>query len=332
MRFVHSIDTISADQLHGFFVGWPNPPSPETHLAILRRSDAVVLAIDEETGSVVGFVNALSDGVLNAFIPLLEVLPAYQGRGIGSELVRRMLAQLGDLYAVDLLCDAEVQPFYARLGMIAGQGMMLRRYDRQVGPRRGNAGYGLPGAQRWKLADQPQVAAWMVEHWGSEITVSRDVVHRPAVLPGFVAVSGERWLGLLTYHIDGDACEIVTIDSVQPNLGVGTALIEAAKLAALQAGCRRLWLITTNDNTRRAALLPETRLCPGSGLSRRHDALTTAQAGDPAHRQRRHPDPRRDRAGDAAGMTARFHQPQSRREGEHHVGGRQQGQEERPAR
>jgi GNAT superfamily N-acetyltransferase len=133
MRYLSSADAITADHLHGFFVGWPDPPSPETHLAILRRSAAVTLAVDEETGRVVGFVNALSDGVLCAFIPLLEVLPDYQRRGIGQELVRRLLAQLGDLYAVDLLCDADVQPFYARLGMQPAQGMMLRRYERQSG-------------------------------------------------------------------------------------------------------------------------------------------------------------------------------------------------------
>lgn len=133
MRYLTSAEDIFPNQLRGFFVGWPNPPSPETHLAILRRSDAVVLAVDDETGQIVGFVNALSDGVLNAFIPLLEVLPEYQGRGIGSGLVKRLLAQLGDLYAVDLLCDADLQSFYARLGMQPAQGMMLRRYDRQAG-------------------------------------------------------------------------------------------------------------------------------------------------------------------------------------------------------
>lgn len=248
MRFVHSASDITADQLHGFFAGWPNPPSPETHLAILQRSDAVVLATDDETGRVVGFINALSDGVLNAFIPLLEVLPAYQGRGIGSELVQRMLAQLGGLYAVDLMCDTDVQPFYARLGMIAGYGMMLRRYDRQAG------NVAAPGPADFQVralepADQRQVAAWMAEHWGSEIMVSCGGVFRPAELPGFVAISGDQWLGLLTYHITDGACEIVTIDSLQPNAGVGIALVEAAKQAAQQAACRRLWLVTTNDNT-----------------------------------------------------------------------------------
>ena len=67
----------------------------------------------------VGFVTAISDGVLSAYVPLLEVLPDYQGRGIGSELICRMLARLNDLYMVDLVCDAELVPFYERLGLEA---------------------------------------------------------------------------------------------------------------------------------------------------------------------------------------------------------------------
>lgn len=98
-------------------------------------------------------------------------------------------------------------------------------------------------------ADSPRVARWMVEHWGSEIAVVHGAVFRPAELPGFAAVSGDEWLGLLTYHIEGDACEIVTLDSLAPNAGIGTALIEAVRQAAQRAGCRRLWLVTTNDNT-----------------------------------------------------------------------------------
>jgi ribosomal protein S18 acetylase RimI-like enzyme len=54
--------------------------------------------------------------------------------------------------------------------------------------------------------------------------------------------------GLVTYHIAGNGCEIVTLDSLRPSLGIGTTLIESVKAAAGAAGCRRLWLITTNDN------------------------------------------------------------------------------------
>ncbi len=119
--------------LPGFFVDWPDPPSPETHLRILAGSDYVELAIDSATGQVVGFITAISDGVLSAYIPLLEVLPEYQGQGIGTELVRRLLDRLSHLYMIDLLCDPEVQPFYARLGMHQSTGMLLRNYANQSG-------------------------------------------------------------------------------------------------------------------------------------------------------------------------------------------------------
>ncbi|MGC4106300.1 MAG: GNAT family N-acetyltransferase [Thermomicrobiales bacterium] len=128
-----SLDGITASMLTGFFVGWPNPPSPETHLRILAGSYATVLAIDEEAAVVVGFVNAISDGVLSAFIPLLEVLPAYQDNRIGSELIRRLVDLLGDLYAIDLACDDDVMPFYDRLGFTRGHAMIRRTYSNQAG-------------------------------------------------------------------------------------------------------------------------------------------------------------------------------------------------------
>ena len=133
IRFVDSLGDTTPEQLQGFFVGWPNPPSPQTHLRILQKSTAVELAVDDTTGRVVGFINAFSDGVLMAYIPLLEVLPEYQGQGIGRTLVERMLARLGNLYAVDLLCDPELQPFYAQAGMQPATGMLLRNYARQAG-------------------------------------------------------------------------------------------------------------------------------------------------------------------------------------------------------
>jgi ribosomal protein S18 acetylase RimI-like enzyme len=134
IRYTDSLDSISADQLTGgFFDGWPNPPSAETHLRVLRGSAYVWLAVDEQTGQVVGFVNAVSDSVLSAYIPLLEVLPANQQRGIGTELMRRMLETLTDIYMVDLLCDIEFQPYYERLGMRRATGMLVRNYAAQSG-------------------------------------------------------------------------------------------------------------------------------------------------------------------------------------------------------
>lgn len=116
IEYVTSVDDVEPADLDGFFVGWPQRPSPERHLALLRGSSRIVLA--REGRRIVGFVNAISDGVLSAYIPLLEVLPDFQGRGIGKELTRRLLEQLGDLYMVDLSCDEELVPFYEALGLM----------------------------------------------------------------------------------------------------------------------------------------------------------------------------------------------------------------------
>lgn len=120
-------------QLRGFFEGWPDPPSPTMHLRLLRASDAVMLAKEELDGQVVGFATAISDGVLAAYIPLLEVLPSHRRQGIGSELIERLLRKLDHLYMIDLLCDPSNQPFYERLGMRRATGMMIRNYGRQSG-------------------------------------------------------------------------------------------------------------------------------------------------------------------------------------------------------
>lgn len=48
ITYQDTTDGIKSDNLNGFFVGWPNPPSPETHLRILKGSDYVVLAVSSE--------------------------------------------------------------------------------------------------------------------------------------------------------------------------------------------------------------------------------------------------------------------------------------------
>ena len=128
VEYVDSTQGVSSRMLQGFFRGWRKPWDPQTHLEILENSDRVVLAVDAERDMVVGFVTALTDSVQAAFIPLLEVLPDYQRRGIGTELMRRMLKELERIPAIDVTCDRSVQPFYARLGMKPSVGMVVRDY------------------------------------------------------------------------------------------------------------------------------------------------------------------------------------------------------------
>ncbi len=133
IKYTSSTEDINPENLNGFFVGWPNPPSTQTFLKILKQSHEVVLAVDDATDNVVGFINAISDGILSAYIPLLEVLPEYKGRGIGSELVTRMLRKLDGLYMIDLVCDQELQAFYTKIGLKPGFAMMIRNFKKQSG-------------------------------------------------------------------------------------------------------------------------------------------------------------------------------------------------------
>ncbi len=134
ITYTDSLDSVTAERLTGFFVGWPKPPSTETHLKLLRGSSRVWLAIDADHGDrVVGFLTAMTDGVLCAYLPLLEVLPGYQGHGIAHELMERMLDDLKDMYVIDLVCDEKLQPFYEQFGMKPFSAMVVRNYDRQNG-------------------------------------------------------------------------------------------------------------------------------------------------------------------------------------------------------
>ncbi|MCK5074713.1 MAG: GNAT family N-acetyltransferase [Bacteriovoracaceae bacterium] len=131
IKYTNDPEILSGLEMEGFFVGWPNPPSVEVFRKLLKGSYRVVLAYKDN--KLIGFINSISDGVLSAYIPLLEVIPEYQGKGIGQELVKQIKIELKHLYMVDLLCDGDLIPYYEKLGMMKAQGVCLRNYDRQSG-------------------------------------------------------------------------------------------------------------------------------------------------------------------------------------------------------
>lgn len=85
--------------------------------------------------------------------------------------------------------------------------------------------------------------------WGSSRVVTLGTVHDAAALPGIVALRGQKRVGLLTYSIDKRSCEVVSLNSLVSNTGVGTQLLQSLQGIASDKGCDRVWLCTTNDNT-----------------------------------------------------------------------------------
>ena len=99
-----------------------------------------------------------------------------------------------------------------------------------------------------EASDRTWASRFLSEEAGSPRFVSRGVLHQADTLPGLVADLNGSLIGLLTYHIDGPEMEVVTLHAKPKRKGAGSALLDASKATARQAGCKRLWLIATNDN------------------------------------------------------------------------------------
>lgn len=96
--------------------------------------------------------------------------------------------------------------------------------------------------------DGPWIRELLTERWGEPRVATRGRLLEADTLPGFLAERAGARCGLLTYRIARRQLEVVTLDAMAPWQGVGTALLAAAVEAAREADCRRLWLVTTNDN------------------------------------------------------------------------------------
>ena len=96
--------------------------------------------------------------------------------------------------------------------------------------------------------DLPRLRQFWKENWGDEFVVAHGVVYYPDTLDGFIALDSNEWVGEITYAFSGSDCEIVSLDSLREGQGIGTKLIQAVFDEARKQNCRRVFVITTNDN------------------------------------------------------------------------------------
>lgn len=102
--------------------------------------------------------------------------------------------------------------------------------------------------RRLTSEDLPHLRQFWKENWGDEFVVAHGVIYHPDGLDGFVALEGGEWVGEITYAFSGSECEIVSLDSLREGKGIGTKLINAVVEVAREQHCKRLFLVTTNDN------------------------------------------------------------------------------------
>jgi len=96
--------------------------------------------------------------------------------------------------------------------------------------------------------DLPRLRQFWVEHWDGEEMITRGNIYHPEQLDGFVLEDGNEWIGLLTFFVKDNECEVTSFDSLREGHGIGTKLINAVMDEARKQNCRRVFLITTNDN------------------------------------------------------------------------------------
>lgn len=86
-------------------------------------------------------------------------------------------------------------------------------------------------------------------HWGSSEMVISSGVYDCSKLDGVAVVNGEdEIIGLITYIMKDNECEIISLDSIEEGKGIGTSLVQEVEKLALKEKCKLLKLVTTNDN------------------------------------------------------------------------------------
>jgi ribosomal protein S18 acetylase RimI-like enzyme len=123
--------------------------------------------------------------------------------------------------------------------------------------------------------DRPAVVDILTRSWGATSIAAHGVLYDAATLPGLIATQSGRAVGLLTFHVEDRDWEVVTLDAVDSGRGIGTALLRSVEQAARAAGARRLWLITTNDNTRALRFYQR---CGFDLVALHRDAVTRSRA------------------------------------------------------
>ena len=118
---------IEPEQLQILFrqTGWADDRSPD---GIQKMLDATYLVLGAWEGDrLIGFVRTITDGIYRALIDDMVVEESRRGRGIGSELMERLIKRLREMEVeeVFLRCGGDVVPFYQRHGFEKTRGVVM---------------------------------------------------------------------------------------------------------------------------------------------------------------------------------------------------------------
>ena len=110
-------------RLYDHLEWWPE--RSESEIAVMLRS---TIAVGAWQGcALVGFARLVTDGPLRAYVEDVAVHERMRRQGVGTTILERLLDEATDVDIVSLFCEAELVPFYERLGFRPTSQVVLHR-------------------------------------------------------------------------------------------------------------------------------------------------------------------------------------------------------------
>ncbi|GGB05930.1 N-acetyltransferase [Macrococcus hajekii] len=115
LQFIREFDSAHTEDLVNIYhaVGWLNHKYDNVKVIFETSTHVVIVKYDNK---IVGFARALSDSHFNAVIYDVVVAPAFQGKGIASQMVELLLNDFQHLSCIHLISTTGNAAFYSKLG------------------------------------------------------------------------------------------------------------------------------------------------------------------------------------------------------------------------
>jgi|GEM_PF-73270 len=192
------------------------------------------------------------------------ILPEYHGQGIMTEALREVIRfafEDGGVYRIETGCITEnraSERVMQKCGLIKEaerkayvwhDGRLKDRVEYRLLRDEWLSSLGAFIVEPISSKNRAAVDALIAESWAGPYIAAHGDLLDTRTHPGYVALDNGAIVGYILYNIaDGD-CEITVLENLRQKQGIGRALTEAVIDKAKEADCRRVWLITTNDNT-----------------------------------------------------------------------------------
>jgi GNAT superfamily N-acetyltransferase len=99
--------------------------------------------------------------------------------------------------------------------------------------------------RRLTQEDLSRLRDFWTQQWGSDFMLVHNEIIKCDEVDGFIY---DDWAGVVTFIVKGEECEITSLNSLLEGKGIGTALVNEVLREAKETKCRRVFLITSNDN------------------------------------------------------------------------------------